>query len=60
MGFLLLEDPKFSQINCLTTSFYRSFYIVSYNFHRQAVQKVPFSISELVHIRFLMHLLLFS
>jgi len=29
------------------------------NFLRQAVQKDPFSIPELVHIRFLMHFLLF-
>jgi len=30
---------------------------VSFKFLRQAVQKDPFSISELVHIRSLMHLL---
>jgi len=30
----------------------------SFNFVRQAVQKGPFSISELVHIRYLIHLLL--
>jgi len=43
MGFLLLEDPKFSQINCLTNTFLQQFlYIMCYNFQRQAVQKGPF------------------
>jgi len=45
IGFLLVEDPKFSQINCLTNIFLQQFlFIVSYIFHRQAVQKGPFSI----------------
>jgi len=45
----------------LTNIFLQQFlYIVSYNFYRQVVQKGPFSISEFVHIRFLMHLRLFS
>jgi len=51
------RTPKFSQINYLANTF---LYIVSFNFLRKAVQKGPFSIVELVHIRFLMHLLLFS
>jgi len=47
--FTFWRTSKFSQINYLTNTF---LYIVSFNFLRQTIQKGPFSISELVHIRF--------
>jgi len=59
MEFLLLEDPKFSPINCLTNIFLQLVPIhctLRYIFQRQAVQKGRFPISELVHIRFSMHI----
>jgi len=56
-GFSSWRTPKFSLINYLTNTF---LYIVSFNFLCQAVQKGPFSISGLVHIRFFFALASFS
>jgi len=33
MGFLLLDDPKLSPINCLTNTFLQFVYVVSFNFN---------------------------
>jgi len=55
MGFFLLEELQILSDNCLTNTLF--LYIVNFNFLRQAVQKGLFSISELAHICFLMHLL---
>jgi len=62
MGFLLLEDTKFSQIYCLTNTFLQlsSYTLRVITFNVKLFKRAYFSISGLVHIRFLMHLFHFS